>query len=139
MTFATLRVTAFTCGNIVGNGTVAYGLSRLLQTDRPRDVAIIVAIDTVFRIATIHALSALSLPYEKPKTIGHLIFPCLTVLIQPLSVKIAQRLFHVKAPHYLSTMAYIFFGWKANMMAKDVIYLALSALLTRHSIDDKRA
>ena len=110
--------------NLVVNSTAAYGMSRAVKSDTSRDVAIIVAIDTMFRIVISNALTAMKFTPEKPKTVGQLIFLCSTLLTQPLSVQIAERVFKVKAPSYLSTLAYIFFGWKANIMTKDVIFLA---------------
>ncbi|MBS0647614.1 MAG: hypothetical protein JSS10_00145 [Verrucomicrobia bacterium] len=126
-----LKIVANSLNNIGLNSSAAYSLSCLFETDNPRDVAIIVAIDTVFRMALSIALSALKLPPENPRSIGNLAFVSLTMITQPLSVQVAKRCFGVKPPDYLSTMAYIFFGWKTNLMLKNVIYLANSALNTK--------
>ncbi len=107
--------------NLVVNTAAAYGLCLVASDDNPRDVAIIVATDTVFRMILSHAIAALKLTPGEPKTVGNLIFLCSTLITQPLSVKCADRYFHVKKPpSYLNTMAYIFWGWKASLMGKNI-------------------
>jgi len=109
--------------NLLVNPAAAAFLTNFSHDDETvRDIAIIVAIDTVFRIALSHTISAFKLTPNKPKTIGNLIFICSTVVTQPVSVKLAERIFHAKKPPYLNTLAYIFFGWKANLMVKDLFY-----------------
>ncbi len=110
--------------NLVVNTSAAYGLSKVASDDKPRDVAIIVAIDTIFRILISNALTALKYTPKEHRTVGELIFLCSTLVTQPISVKIAETFFKVKAPSYLNTLAYIFFGWKVNIMTKDVIFLS---------------
>ena len=120
--------------NVVVNTAAACILSDQLKEDNPNHVGVVVAMDTVFRIAIVHALSAVKLPPEKAGTLGCLIFPCLTLLTQPLSDIAARRVFKVKnardgAPkesQYLHMMAYIFFGWTVNMMAKTVFHLCIT-------------
>ena len=116
--------------NVLVNTTTAYSASVCVSNYRPnnRDVAIIVAIDTAFRIAITHVLDALKIPFLEKETAGHLLFPCLTLLTQPLSVKFAQRFFNANSVwstkmRYLEVFGYIALGWKANMMIKDVLYL----------------
>lgn len=107
--------------NLVVNTAAACGLSCVASGDNPYDVAIIVATDTAFRMALSQAISALKLTPGEPKTLGNLIFLCSTLLTQPLSVKFAENIFQVKKPpSYLHTMAYIFGGWKANLLVKDI-------------------
>lgn len=129
--------------NVVVNPAAAYGLSYFVEQElSPRDISVIVAIDTAFRIALVHLLGYLTLPSDKVGSLGHLIFPCLTFLTQPLSVKFAERFSFVKPEpktinpmlrlpnsRYLHLMAYIFFGWKINMMLKDVVYLSFPSLI----------
>jgi hypothetical protein len=95
-----------------------------------RDVAIIVAIDTVFRIGITHVLDAWEIPFLEKGTAGHLLWPCLTLLTQPLSAKIAERFFKthpewIKKERFIELFGYIALGWKANMMIKDVLYLTI--------------
>lgn len=115
--------------NVVVNAGVAYSAPYFLPKGYlNRDVAIIVAIDTAFRIAITHVLDALKIPFLEKGTAGHLLFPCLTFLTQPLSVKVAQKLFNV-SPYWdtkqsrIEVFGFIALGWKANMMIKDVMYL----------------
>ena len=126
--------------NVVVNAGAAYGLSSYLQEDKPKEVGNIVAIDTLFRIVIVHLLSSLKLPVDKVGTAGHLIFPCLSFISQPLSVALYRKVFKAthpegqpipghRGPRYLSMMAYIFFGWKVNMMAKDVMYLCFPSMI----------
>ncbi len=110
--------------NLVVNTSAAWGLSKVASDDRPRDVAIIVVIDTIFRILISNALTALKYTPKEHRTVGELIFLCSTLVTQPISMKIAERFFIEKAPSYLNTLAYIFFGWKANILTKDVIFLS---------------
>ncbi len=111
--------------NLVVNTAAACGFCYVASDDNPRDVAIIIATDTLFRMVLSHAISALKLTPGEPKTVGNLIFLCSTLLTQPLSVKCAHYFFQVKKPpSYLHTMAYIFWGWKANLMVKDVWHIS---------------
>ncbi len=120
--------------NVVVNTGAASILSDQLKEDNPNYVGAVVAIDTVFRIGIVHALSAMKLPPEKAGTLGCLIFPCLTLLTQPLSDITARRVFKIKniregvpkESQWLHMMAYIFFGWKVNMMAKTVFHLCIT-------------
>lgn len=111
--------------NVIVNSSAAYGLSKAVKRDEARDVAIIVAIDTIFRVVISNVLSALRYTPSQHKSVGELIFLCSTLITQPMSVKFAETVFKVKAPRYLSTMAYIFFGWKANLMTKGLYQLFL--------------
>lgn len=115
--------------NVLVNAGAAYSASRIVAEHYiSRDMGIIVAIDTVFRIAITHGLDALKIPYLGKGEAGHLLFPCLTLLTQPLSTKIAQRYFKAY-PHWTNDLNALFLfgaialGWKANMMVKDVMYL----------------
>ena len=117
--------------NVLVNTATACAASSLgyRSFDLRRDIAIIVAIDTVFRIAITHVLDALKIPFLEKGTAGHLLFPCLTLLTQPISVEIAQRFFKTDPrwstkKAYIEMFGYIALGWKANMMLKDVMYLA---------------
>ncbi len=107
---------------IVANG-IAYN-----DPSSNRDLAIIIAIDTAFRIAITHVLDALKIPFLEKGTAGHLLWPCLTLLTQPLSVKISERFFKTH-PDWgtkkasIEMFGFIALGWKANMMLKDVMYL----------------
>jgi hypothetical protein len=117
--------------NVGVNVATAFVANGIIWHDPPssRDLAIIVAIDTAFRIGITHVLDALKIPFLEKGTAGHLLFPCLTLLTQPLSVKIAQRFFNAdpywsKKERYIELFGYIALGWKANMMIKNVMYLA---------------
>ena len=118
--------------NVLVNSSAAYGVSRLINAPDCRDIAIIVAIDTAFRIGIIHVLSARNIHFHQNDLVGHLLFPCLTLLTQPLSVKIA-RIFNVNArwqtrPYFITTFGYIALGWKMNMMVKDILYIFAPSL-----------
>lgn len=116
--------------NVFVNTATVYSASVCLgrSSSTINDVAVIVGIDTIFRIAITHVLDALKIPFLEKGTAGHLLFPCLTLLTQPISVKLAQRFFKV-TPYwslgfrYFEVFGYIALGWKANMMIKDVLYL----------------
>ncbi len=119
--------------NLVVNSHTAYFFSKLLKDDNSREIAIIVTIDTLFRIAVTHALDALQIPYLQTRTAGHLLFPCLSLLTQPLSVAVAQGYFHINtnwnsSVSFMKMFGYIALGWKANMMLKDVVYLCCPRL-----------
>lgn len=116
--------------NVLVNTATAWSAGRIMSDLHYliRDIPKIVAIDTVFRIAITHVLDALKIPFLEKGMAGHLLFPCLTFLTQPLSVKIAQRYFKVqsiwsKKENYFEVFGYIALGWKVNMMIKDVMYL----------------
>ena len=118
------------CFNVGVNVATVYALQHFLfkNPTRGREFARIVAIDTAFRIGITHALDALKIPFLEKGTAGHLLFPCLTLLTQPLSVKIAERFFNAtpdwnKKETYVVVFGFIAIGWKANMMIKDVMYL----------------
>ncbi len=121
--------------NVLVNSGIACCARKITVNDEQcRDVAIIVAIDTAFRIAITHALDALEIPYLQKGVAGHLLFPCLTLITQPISVAIAHRLFSINErwstrQTFIATFGYIAVGWKANMMLKDVMYLCSPSLL----------
>ena len=116
--------------NFVINPAAAALLAKIVQDDdTAHDVWTIVAIDTLFRMALSHALSACKLTPATPKTVGNLLFLSSTLITQPLSTLFAQKVCGIKKPTYLNTLAYIFFGWKANLMVKDVVYVLRAALL----------
>ncbi len=115
--------------NVAVNAVIACRINGIIFNVgvQSRDLAIIVAIDTAFRIALTHVLDALKIPFLEKGTAGHLLFPCLTLLTQWLSIKIAHRF--CNADHYLNKKHFELFGyialtWKINMMIKDVMYLA---------------
>jgi hypothetical protein len=119
--------------NVALNSSAAYGAAICVGEPDTRDIFIIVAIDTVFRIAIIRALEALHLNYHQIGFATHLIFPCLTLLTQPMSVKIARRVFNINQkwdtrPYFMTVFGYISLGWKLNMMSKDVIYINIPSL-----------
>ena len=116
--------------NVAVNTVIAFWINgNMFNTGiQSRDLAIIVAIDTAFRIAITHVLDALKIPFLEKGTAGHLLFPCLTLLTQRLSIKTAQRLFNTdpylsKKENHFALFGFIALGWKANMMIKDVLYL----------------
>lgn len=114
--------------HVCATSSAAYVAGRLISDPHCRDIAIIVSIDSVFRIVITHVLDAMHIPYHQVGLRGHLLFSCLTLLTQPLSVQVA-RLFKINSFHwnnrrsYIALFGYISFGWKATMMVKDVIYL----------------
>jgi len=119
--------------NLLLNSSVAYCAAHCVREPDTRDVYIIVAIDTLFRFAITHALSKMNLPYLQIGVAGHLIFPCLTLLAQPLSVLIARKVFNTHRKwesrlYFMVVFGYISLGWKLNMMSKDVIYMNLPTL-----------
>ncbi len=119
--------------NIGVNSAAAYGAARLLNDWNSRDVALIVAIDSVFRIVILHALSALRLPCQDTGLVGHLIFGTLTLMTQTLSARIAIKWFRVNRrwgdhTHFITLFGYIAWGWKVNGMIKDPILLCIPTL-----------
>jgi hypothetical protein len=114
---------------IVNAGTAYFSAPYITLKNYPRgNLAMIVAIDTAFRIAITHLLDALKISFLEKGMAGHLLFPCLTFLTQPLSVKVAQKFFNA-SPHWdfkqsrIEVFGFIALGWKANMMIKDVMSL----------------
>src|ERR1700693_5807346 len=79
--------------NVAMNTLTAYASADIIFNSLSLDLIIIVAIDTAFRIAITHVLDALKIPFLEKGTAGHLLFPCLTLLTQWVSTKIAQRFF----------------------------------------------
>ena len=70
--------------NVVVNAATAYSAPYFVMKGYPsQQAAIIVAIDTAFRIVITHILDALKIPFLEKGTVGHLLFPCLTLLTQP--------------------------------------------------------
>jgi hypothetical protein len=120
--------------NVAGNSLVAYlTTSFFSEHTSNRVIVIIVAIDTVFRIAITHVLDAIKISYLQTGSAGHLLFPCLTLLTQPLSIKIAQRFFNApskwsEGKSFMRIFGYIALSWKMNMMAKDMLYMCYPAL-----------
>lgn len=123
--------------NVGFNSSSAYSCSRLLNDNDSLKITIVVAIDTIFRLVITHILDALKIPYLQTGTAGHLLFPCLTLLTQPLSVGFVQRfssrketeLFNLnRAFGFIKIFGYIALGWKLNMMVKDIAYLAYPSL-----------
>jgi hypothetical protein len=117
--------------NVLVNAGVAFLVNRFTVENRVlgRDMTVVVAVDTVFRIAITHVLDALKIPFLEKGTAGHLLFPCLTLLTQPLSSKIVRKFYKTKSAwnnkshYFLHMFGSIAIGWKANMMLKDVMYL----------------
>ena len=117
--------------NFLINTATAYSVGYMTNTSfelsQVKGRSVVVAIDTVFRIAITHVLDALKIPFLEKGRAGHLLFSCLTLLTQPLSLKIAQKFGFLPAADvrytYPIIFAYIALGWKANIMLKDVMYL----------------
>lgn len=116
--------------NVGVNMVTAYVVNGIIWNDplSTRDIVIIVGVDTTFRIGITHVLDALKIPFLQTGTAGHLLWPCLTLLTQPLSIKIAERFFKtdpnwIKKERFVELFGYIALGWKANSMLKDVLYL----------------
>ena len=127
--------------NVIVNASAACLLSQQLTQDDPQEVGIVVAIDTVFRIAITCMLTAMKLPSDGVGQLGNLIFLCSTIYTQSVSSTLYRLIFSIRKvrgqpvpghqrPTYLSMMAYIFFGWKVNMMVKDVICLCFPSMLS---------
>jgi hypothetical protein len=116
--------------NVLVNAGTAYLASRFTVENRilRRDMTVVVAVDTVFRIAITHVLDALKIPFLDKGTAGHLLFPCLTLLTQPISCKIVRKFYKTdptwnNKSHFIHMFGTIAIAWKANMMLKDVMYL----------------
>ena len=136
--------------NVAFNAGIAFYLSSKIEEKNSKEVTSIVLVDTVMRIALAHLLQLKSNP-RQAGTLGHLVFGCLTFCTQPLSVEIVRRYNRSqtsseksqtspekpKAPYtsmkHLMLMGYIFFAWKANIMAKDAIHLCFPSLFGRIS------
>lgn len=102
--------------NLVANTGTAYYTSQMLQIHIPRDVAIIVALDTVFRTGISCIFYAIGIPSPSTNNASQLLSICLPLATQPLSVQVARRVFQVQAPDYISTFGYIAFSWKVNLI-----------------------
>ncbi len=132
-TFNPIKVLAKPLFNIVVNSAAVYGAARLLGVDDSQEVALIVAIDTVFRIGIVHALSAMRLPCQETGLMGHLIFGTLTLMTQRVSTRIAigwlgvNRRWRARA-YFMTIFGYIALGWKVNGMIKDPILLCIPSL-----------
>ncbi len=110
--------------NLMATTGTAYYTSQALQKHDPRDVAIIVALDTVFRSGISHILYAIGMRCSCNSNATQLVSICLPLATQPLSVRVARKFFQVQAPDYISTFGYIAFSWKANM----IIYCSICTL-----------
>ena len=118
MTSAFLRPVSKAAVNTAFNSFVGYGLCKIFQGESPRDIAIILAIDTAFRIATLHLLNA---RFGKGTAMVNLVFPASSALIQPLSSYLAHKLFLTNTRNHISLFGYIAASWKANMMLKGTL------------------
>ena len=115
------------------NAATAYSASWFIGDGQGRNIAVLVALDTLFRITITHVLSALKIPYLLTGSAGHLLFPCLTLLSQPLGVIVADKFVGIDRRWYTRKFFIVLFGyialsWKANSMIKDVIYLCYPSL-----------
>lgn len=119
--------------NVSFNTATAYLANRFVGDGQGRNIAVLVALDTIFRITITYVLSALKIPYIQTGTAGHLLFPCLTLLSQPLSLIVADKCIGIDRRWYnrkffITLFGYIALSWKANMMIKDVVYLCYPSL-----------
>ena len=115
------------------NAATAYLANRFVGDGQGRNIAVLVALDTLFRITITHVLSALKIPYLLTGSAGHLLFPCLTLLSQPLSVIVADKFVGIDHRWYtrkffIALFGYIALSWKVNSMIKDVMYIFYPSL-----------
>lgn len=127
-----IRALAPAC-NVSFNAATAYWANWFVGDSQGRNIAVLVALDTLFRITITYVLGALKIPYLQTGTAGHLLFPCLTLLSQPLSVKVADRFVGIDNRWYnrkffIMLFGYIALSWKANTMIKDVLYISFPSL-----------
>jgi hypothetical protein len=109
--------------NVALNSSVGYGLCKITKEETPRDIAIILAIDSTCRIAAKHLfVLAFGSKVDEAKNMVDFAFLLTTGLIQPASVYLADKLFRAKPPRPISLFGYIALSWKVNMMTKDVVY-----------------
>jgi hypothetical protein len=112
--------------DILINTGVAYCTANVLKTDLSRDVAIIVAIDTVFRIGISILLSSIRMTSKSNSDVIQLFVLGLPIATQPLSVWVARTYFRVKPPTYISTLGYLSFSWRINLLHQRFSKLAES-------------
>ena len=109
--------------NVACNSLVGYGLCKITQKGTPRDIAIILAIDSTCRIAAKHLFDqAFPGKVDQARNMVHFAYALTTGLIQPASVYLADKLFRAKSPGPISLFGYIALSWKVNMMTKDIAY-----------------
>lgn len=114
--------------NVAFNSCAGFGISRALRQHQAKDVAIILAIDSTLRIIVQKSFAAMLIDTQKRGSWGSFSWMAITLLIQPTSVYLAQRIFNAQAPDPLSLFGYIAAGWKANMMVKDLTFIGFPAL-----------
>ena len=108
--------------NVVLNSSIGYASCTLFKKENPKDIATILAIDSTFRIATKHLFDyVFGSKVDKSGNMVHFAFLLSTGLIQPLSVYLADKLFHAKSKSTISTFGYIALSWKGNIMIKDIL------------------
>jgi hypothetical protein len=113
--------------NIVFNSSADFALARVFQPLHAKNVAIVLAIDSIFRITAVNFLSLMKYSMNRGSW-GQLSFLCITLLSQPASVYLARKLFHVQAPEPISLFGYIAASWKANMIVKELLFIFIPGL-----------
>jgi hypothetical protein len=101
----------------------------------PRDVALIVGIETVFRSALLMIVGAMSANAKEISPLRVFIgmpYAALTISL-PLSMQIAEW-FGLKAPNFISMMGYIHFSRYINFMTKGLIFVVFPSLLVNTKI-----
>lgn len=109
--------------NAALNSSFSYGFAKLTEEDSPRSIAIIVAIDTTFRIAAKHLFDhVFGAKVDSPRNMVHFSFLLVTGLIQLMSAYVADRYFRARSKSQISLFGYIALSWKVNIMVKDLAF-----------------
>jgi hypothetical protein len=109
--------------NIALNSSIGYAVCKIVKNEVPKDIAIILAMDSTCRIAAKHLFDfAFGSTVDKPGNMIHFAFLFATGVIQPISIYLANKLFQAKAKDKISLFGYIALSWKINIMIKDVAF-----------------
>jgi hypothetical protein len=98
------------------NTGVAYCTAEVLKTGVSRDVAIIAAVDAAFRIGISILMSSIKMTSNTNMGVIQLFLVCIPIATQPLSVAVARKYFRVQPPIYISTLGYLSFSWRVNLL-----------------------
>src|SRR5574342_67663 len=109
--------------NVALNSGSSYVVCKMAGDADYKHLMTTIAIDTTYRIATMHLLS-FAFGKEKVENSGNMVhfsFLVATGLIQPLSVYLADKVCTGQKKDWISTFGYIALCWKINMLIKDIV------------------
>lgn len=103
------------------------------DTLTPRNVAIVVAIENIFRSVVTSALTGFTEPQEISPARIYFNVPFIALIITlPLSMRVAELCgsnYILNAPNYISMMGYLYISRYINLMAKGLTFATFPNLL----------